>query len=101
MNEFTGASWDKPDPSDPTSGMTLGQEVLNFRGFSTQYYMCAGGGGAPELTRARLRLRTARVGSTVGNVFLEPLLHLTASPSTVPPSLPTGCGSAWARCWPR
>ncbi len=47
MNEFTGASWDKPDPSDPTSGMTLGQEVLNFRGFSTQYYMCAGGGGAP------------------------------------------------------
>lgn len=42
MNEFTGDSWDKVDPSDPDSGMTLGQEVLTFRGFGTEYYWWVG-----------------------------------------------------------
>ncbi|EFN59720.1 hypothetical protein CHLNCDRAFT_133292 [Chlorella variabilis] len=38
VNEFTGASWAVPDPSDPDSGLTLGETILVFRGFGTEYY---------------------------------------------------------------
>ncbi|PSC69376.1 ATP-binding cassette transporter isoform B [Micractinium conductrix] len=38
VNEFTGESWNKPNPDDPDNPLTLGEQILVFRGFGTEYW---------------------------------------------------------------
>ncbi|KFM27509.1 putative pleiotropic drug resistance protein 2 [Auxenochlorella protothecoides] len=39
INEFMGASWDVPNPADPTNPLSLGEQVLAFRDFPTSTRM--------------------------------------------------------------